>query len=112
LGGNWSTFTDAINPAGDKDFYFYPATSQEWLKISATKNPNNSANQLDTIISIYNSNGSNLLARNNNSVFFDNNSHTSNLIYKPTNNEKLCIKVEDASHLQAILQKEILIIHT
>jgi hypothetical protein len=95
LGGVLYRNEDVINPAGNKDYFSFPVLDDQWFYIATSANPNNDSELIDTVISVYSSNGTDLLAQNDDAVIGS--SPDSTLYYHAINTENLCIKVEDVS---------------
>ena len=87
--GNYEAF-GAIEPIGEIDYYTFPVSNDQWLYISS-----DSAISLDTVVSLYSEDGTELLAQNDNNIITFN--QDSLLIYKNINEVNLCLKVQDVS---------------
>ncbi len=62
LGGAFYEGTAIINPAGDEDFFTFTAEAGQWIQLSTDANPDDDTGMIDTVVTLYNADGSSQLA--------------------------------------------------
>jgi hypothetical protein len=95
LGGIFYEAQDAIDPPGDIDFYSFPVSAGQWSLIEVVGNEINDPDAIDSVVTVFNADGSVQLARSN-----DDTPRTgldSELYYRAVMDGSLCVQVEDIS---------------
>jgi hypothetical protein len=76
-----------LNSTEDKAYFTVPVSSEQWLQIAT-----DSGDSIDSFLSVYSADGTNLLAQNDDDY---NTPSNSQVYYKNTSESSLCIKFED-----------------
>lgn len=94
-GGSFFRGTGVINPAGDSDYFKVDLKKDQWISLITQANDMDDPNKIDTVLSLYNADGSTKLAEVDDA--FPRASTDSELFYRVTEDGTYCIKVWEFS---------------
>ena len=96
LGGTFYRYDDAvINPAQDEDFFKFTATAGQWIGILTDANPDDIPEMIDTVVTLYNEDGTTMLAEVDDS--FPRATTDTEMFHRITAAGTYCVKVQEFS---------------
>jgi Bacterial pre-peptidase C-terminal domain len=94
-GGTFFEGMGVIDPAQDGDYYKFTANAGDWIWLATDANPDDIPEMIDTVITLYNEDGSTQLAQVDDA--FPRVSTDSELFFRATETGTYCLKVEEFS---------------